>query len=132
METLFTVMGTGCVAVNRISSDHTDVVTGLWQGGRIGTFRGLQQEKTGYGGTAFTDTGIVSVGTYEGYEVLLKEILQFFKTKVVPVSERETVEIFAFMEASNVSKRNQGKIVYIEDVFRQGQREAEELLRNLK
>src|SRR5690606_21421506 len=43
VETLFTVMGTGCVNVNRMSSEGTDVVVGLWNDGRIGSFRGIRE-----------------------------------------------------------------------------------------
>lgn len=132
VETLFTIMGTGCVSVNRMSAEGTDVVVGLWNDGRIGTFRGIRTGKSGYGGTAFTDKSIEPVGTYQGYEVLLTEILNFFKTLIPPVSEEETLEIFTFMEASNVSKRNEGKIILMEDVYRKGMAEARKLLLELK
>jgi predicted dehydrogenase len=132
VETLFTIMGTGCVSVNRMSAEGTDVVVGLWNDGRIGTFRGIRTGKSGYGGTAFTDKSIEPVGTYQGYEVLLTEILNFFKTLIPPVSEEETLEIFTFMEASNVSKRNEGKLILMEDVYRKGMAEARKLLLELK
>jgi len=132
VETLFTIMGTGCVSVNRMSAEGTDVVVGLWNDGRIGTFRGIRTGKSGYGGTAFTDKSIEPVGPYQGYEVLLTEILNFFKTLVPPVSEEETLEIFTFMEASNVSKRSEGKIILMEDVYRKGMAEARKLLAELK
>ena len=132
VETLFTIMGTGCVSVNRMSAEGTDVVVGLWDDGRIGTFRGLRTGKSNYGGTAFTDKSIEPVGSYQGYEVLLTEILNFFKTRVAPVSEEETLEIFTFMEASNMSKRNEGKIILMEDVYREGMVEARKMLSDLK
>ncbi len=131
VETLFTIMGTGCVSVNRMSAEGTDVVVGLWNDGRIGTFRGLRTGKGIYGGTAFTDKGAEPVGPYLGYEVLLTEILNFFKTRVVPVSEEETLEIFTFMEASNESKRKGGKIILMEDTYRKGLAEARKLLSDL-
>jgi len=132
VETLFTVMGTGCVSVNRMSAEGTDVVVVLWSDGRIGTFRGIREGKSNYGGTAFTDKSIEPVGTYQGYEVLLSEILNFFRTGVPPVSEEETLEIFTFMEASNASKRNEGKIILMEDVYRKGMAEAKQLLQEMK
>ncbi|OJV38800.1 MAG: dehydrogenase [Bacteroidia bacterium 43-41] len=131
VETLFTIMGTGCVAVNRMSAEGTDVVAGLWSDGRIGTFRGRRTGKSIYGGTAFTDKGAEPVGPYEGYEVLLTEILKFFRTRIAPVSAEETLEIFTFMEASNESKRNDGKIILMEDTYRKGLKEAKDLLLKL-
>ena len=131
VETLFTVMGTGCESVSRMSSDSTDVVVGRWADGRIGTFRGLQQGKSIYGGTAYTSGGAVPVGPYQGYEVLLDEILHFFDTRIVPISEKETIEIFTFMEASNQSKQKDGKIISMEDTYKKGLKDAHKLIRRL-
>jgi hypothetical protein len=132
VEMLFTVMGTGCISVNRMSSDSTDVVVGKWNDGRIGTFRGLQQGKSVYGGTAYTAKGPVPVGPSEGYEMLLNEILKFFKTSIVPVSEKETLEIFTFMEASNESRRKGGKIISMDATYKKAEKEARKLIRKLK
>lgn len=132
VEMLYTVMGTGCVAVNRMTSDSTDVVVGRWDDGRLGTFRGYQQGRSVYGGTAFTGKGVIPVGEYEGYASLLEEILVFFKTGVSPVPEEETLEIFTFMEASNESMRKGGKIISLADVRKKGEKEARKLLRKLK
>ncbi len=132
VETLFTVMGPGCISVNRMSSDSSDVVVGKWIDGRIGSFRGIQQGKQGYGGTAYTDKGIVQVGTYQGYEVLLDQILHFFKTRISPIPEKETLEIFTFMEASNQSKREDGKAISMEKTYQKGEKEALQLIKKLK
>jgi hypothetical protein len=132
VEGLFTIMGAGCVAVNRMSSEDTDVVSGLWSDGRIGTFRGTRTGKSAYGGTVLTDGGAVPAGGFEGYGVLLDEVIKFFDTVEVPISQDETIEMFLFMEASNVSKRNNGEIVYLEDVYRKGLQEAQILIENLK
>ena len=42
---------------------------------------------------------------------MLKEIVKFFQTGVSPVSEEETLEIFAFMDAAQKSKEQGGKPV---------------------
>ena len=42
-EALFTIMGAGCESVTRTSTDDTDVVTGIWSGGRTGTLVGLRK-----------------------------------------------------------------------------------------
>lgn len=132
VEGLFTIMGTGCVAVNRMSAEGTDVVSGLWSDGRIGTFRGRRTGSSTYGGTVFTDSGDFPAGAFEGYVGLLDEIVKFFTTGESPVNSKETIEMFTFMEASNVSKRNNGEIIYLEDVYREGLKEAKKLLDDLK
>ncbi len=132
VETLYTVMGTGCKSVNRMSTSTADVVTGQWVDGRIGTFRGLKERPAIYGGTAFTPDGAVPVGGYVGYLVLLEQIIEFFKTGVPPVSKEETLEIFAFMEASNISRDRNGAIVTLEEAYKKGQKEAVKLLKIYK
>src|SRR5262249_28095282 len=42
VESLFTVMGTGCESVSRTSTPGIDLAVGVWQGGRVGTFRGVR------------------------------------------------------------------------------------------
>ncbi len=133
VETLFTIMGTGCKYVNRMSTDSlVDVVTGKWEDGSIGTFRGLQKGKSVYGGTAFSSKGATQVGGYDGYLHLLKEVLNFFKTREVPVSPSETLEIFTFMEASNISKAKKGKTISMEDTYKKAEKRANKLLKKYK
>jgi hypothetical protein len=114
---LFTVMGTGCQSVTRVSTPDTDTVVGIWKDGRTGTFRGTRTGKHDYGGTVFTQQGNIHVGPYGGYEPLLKEIVKYFDTGIVPVSAAETIEIFAFMEAADESKRQNGQTITIKSVL---------------
>jgi hypothetical protein len=108
VEMLFTVMGTGCVSVQRSISENEEVCTGIWSDGRIGTFRGLKAGKQDYGGTAFGKSGILPLGPYNGYDPLLVQIISFFKSGISPVDKAETLEIFAFMEAADKSKKKHG------------------------
>lgn len=117
VETLFTVMGAGCESVSRTSTKDFDFVAGTWKGGRIGTFRGIRSGGSGYGGTAFGTKGVSEIGKFDGYQPLAVEIGKFFQTKVVPVSEQETLEIYAFMEAADESKRQGGKPVTLDSVL---------------
>ncbi len=117
VETLFTVMGTGCESVARASSADFDLVTGTWQDGRIGTFRGIRKGKSGYGGTAFGSQAVRPIGPYGGYEPLVVEIVKFFRTRQPPVSAEETLEIYAFMEAADESKRRGGAPVKLKEVL---------------
>ncbi|MDR1859359.1 MAG: Gfo/Idh/MocA family oxidoreductase [Bacteroidales bacterium] len=132
VEPLFTVMGTGCQTVTRISGDGSDVVVGLWNDGRIGSFRALLKDKADYGGTVFCEKGIAAAGGYDGYGALLAEILKFFTTGQPPVAAEETLEIFTFMEASNESKRLEGKPVSMAKTYRKAAKKAKKLLEGLK
>lgn len=117
VETLFTIMGTGCETVSRTQTKDTDLVVGTWKGGRIGTFRGLRAGKSDYGATVFGSKGIVPSGGYAGYDPLVVEICKFFHTGKPPVTAEETIEIFAFMEAADESKRKGGAPVTLDSVL---------------
>ncbi len=114
VESLFTVMGTGCESVKRGTNAAGElVVTGTWSGGRTGVYR---QDK-GYGGLAKGEQGEMAVGAYDGYAPLVVEVVKFFQTGVVPVPAEETIELFAFMEAADESKRRGGAEVRLTEVF---------------
>ncbi len=117
VEILFTVMGTGCESVTRVHTPGVDVVTGTWNDGRVGTFRGIREGKASYGGHAYGDKGATELGGFGGYRPLLVEIIRFFKTGKAPVSPEETLEIYAFMEAADESKRQGGVPVKLADVM---------------
>ncbi|OFY13331.1 MAG: dehydrogenase [Bacteroidetes bacterium GWE2_41_25] len=124
VEALIAVMGTGCKTVTRVSTADTDVVAGIWNDGRIGTFRGTRSGQHGYGGTAFGEKGSMSLGTYAGYDPLLLKILEFFKTGIEPVNREETIEIFAFMQAADVSKKKGGIPVEVGSVRADAEKKA--------
>lgn len=114
VESLFTVMGTGCVSVKRDQTEDGKIrVTGTWEGGRTGTFT----EGKGYGGKAWGEKGEAPVGSYDGYDPLLFSAAHFFRTGVAPVSPEETLEIYAFMEAADESKRRGGAEVTLKEVM---------------
>jgi hypothetical protein len=128
VETLFTVMGTGCESVTRVSTPGIDLAAGVWKGGRLGTYRGIRTPEGGgkadYGGTAFGTGGVQPIGSYEGYRPLVVEIVRFFRTGKSPVAEEETLEIYAFMEAADESKRQGGRPVTLESVLTKARAEA--------
>lgn len=114
-EALFTVMGTGCETVTRgVAEDGGIQVTGEWNAGRKGVFR---QDKA-FRGFARGEKGEAKIGSFDGYEPLVAEIMQFFKTGIAPFSQEETIEIFAFMEAADESKRRGGKPVTLKSVLK--------------
>lgn len=132
IESLFTIMGKGCVSVQRTCTKGADFVVGKWIDDRIGTFRVARDSKYIYGGRAITDKSILPAGGYEGYDVLLVEIVKFFKSNIAPVSKEETLEIFAFIEAADMSKKLGGKAVSMEDAMKKGQKEAKKIIKKLK
>ena len=117
VESLFTIMGTGCKSVVRIHTPDFDVVTGTWADGRIGTFRGIRKGKADYGTLVFGSKSIYNGSGYSGYQPLVEKICQFFQDHKPPVSAKETIEMFAFMEAADESKRRGGAPVAIAEVM---------------
>lgn len=129
VETLYTVMGPGCKSVSRVHSDYGDIVSGVWEDGRLGTFRAVSKGPNIYGGTAITETGTVAAGGYMGYKVLLDKILDYFLTGQAPIDPKETIEIFAFMKASNMSLERGGAAVSIEEAMELGRKDAAQILK---
>ncbi len=123
VESLFTVMGPDCESVYRTTTPSFEQATGVWSGGRVGTFRGIRAGKGGYGGIAFGTTGTAAVGGFDGYRPLLVEIISFFRTGKPPVSAAETLAIYAFMEAADESKRT-GQRVRLADVLSRAEQDA--------
>lgn len=110
VETLYTLMGSGCEAVWSVSNDDADVVTGLWKDGRIGTLRGIRKGQPGYGYTAYCENAIVRTSINAGYiyRELLKRIVEMFRTGKPPIDITESLEIVAFIEAVMRSATNDG------------------------
>ena len=124
IEPLFVLMGSGCQTVTRIQTKDTDLVSGVWTGGRVGTYRGIRNNKAEFGALAFGSKAIVQTTREGGYDELCQEIGRFFKTRVSPVRPEETIEIFAFMEAADESKRQGGAPVSLATVLEKAKIEA--------
>lgn len=110
VETLYALMGSGCEAVWCAKTEGTELVTGLWKDGRIGSVRGIRQGSGGYGFTAFCEKGIKqsSIDARYIYRELLKRIVKTFETGKPPIDPSETIEIVAFIEAATRSENNAG------------------------
>ncbi len=123
VETLFTLMGTGCEKVTRTQTKDFEQVTGTWKDGRIGTFRGIRRGPSGYGVTVFGAKGVQQTIASGGYQPLVGEICKFFRSGKAPVSAEETIEMFAFMEAADESKRRGGVPVTLASVLERARAE---------
>jgi predicted dehydrogenase len=123
VEMLYALMGTGCESVSRVQTKDTDVVTGTWKDGRVATFRGNRSGPSDYGVVLFGSKGIESQKVSANYEPLLVEIVKFFRGGPPPVSAEETLELFAFMEAADESRRQGGAAVKLADVVAKAREE---------
>ena len=138
IETLYTIMGPGCVSVRCSSTPYAEAITGTWSDGRVGTFRGIKKGALKYSATVFGDKGVSVAGIYGhgvpvkgvvptndkymGYEGIAVEMAKFFKGGPVPVSAAETLEIFAFMEAAHESKRQKGAAIQVAEILAKAQK----------
>ena len=117
-ESLFTVMGTGCESVTRSTTpDGRIEVRGTWKNSRTGTFR----EDKSYSGTAHGEKGDAPIGAFDGYTPLVAEIVRFFQSGKPPVAADETLELLAFMEAADESKRRNGQPVSLAEIMKAAQ-----------
>jgi len=118
VEALFTVLGPGCETVSRTSTENTDIVTGVWSDGRVGNLHGIRNGKTPHGVIVFGTKDVLIQGEEGGYAPLVKEIMTFFQTGKSPVEPLETLNIYAFMEAADASKREGGKPVSMNAILK--------------
>jgi len=122
---LFAVMGTGCEKVTRFRTESVDMVVGTWADGRIGTFRDLRGGKSTASVRIYGTNGMIETKS-SGYKPLVDEIVRFFKTGDIPVSAEETVEIYAFMSAADVSKAQNGAAILLDELIEKARRPNEE------
>jgi len=117
VEAMFTVMGSGCRTVRRTYTEGTDLVTGVWDDGKLGVMMGIREGRRGYGVKVFGTKGIEEFSTGGAYPELLTEVIKFFRTGKPPIEPGTTIEIFAFMEAADESKRQNGKPISIKEMI---------------
>src|SRR6185369_1107743 len=101
----------------RTHTKNTDVITGVWSDGRVGTMQGNRGSRAGYGVTAIGSKGVVKGGEKHSYKPLVEDYVKFFQTGIAPVPLETTIEILAFMEAADESKRRGGAPVKIAEVM---------------
>jgi predicted dehydrogenase len=128
VESLYTLMGAGCERVARVHTDGEDSVTGLWKDGRIGEIRGLRSTPRTTGAIVFGSKRVALSNNLfheqnhqgtpaSGYRGVVEQIVKFFETGVAPVAPEETQEIFAFMEAAELSKQRHGAPVTLTEAM---------------
>jgi predicted dehydrogenase len=114
VEALYAVMGPGCVSVVRKAENGADITTGRWKDGRTGVYYGpAQGEKNVPAIRIWGSEGTTDSKGSGGYDGLVKAIAEFFHTGRPPVNPAETLEIFEFMTAAQLSKERNGASVLL-------------------
>ena len=115
-EVLFSKMGRGCREVIVSHTEVADVITGIWEDGRVGVLYGYRiKDRWDFGCTVFTKGGVfqgVARSEPPYYALMMPKVLEFFRTGKSPLDINETIEITAFLEAANKSRQT-GKPVSI-------------------
>ena len=118
VEKAYAIMGTGCETVVRTYTPDADVVTGVWSDGRVATVRGNRNTRYAFGITVFGSEAVLQPKAGEGYEGLVRHIIEFYQTGTPPVSHGETIESLAFMEAADLSKVRGGVPVSVPNLIK--------------
>jgi predicted dehydrogenase len=111
-EALFAILGPDCECVHRTSTADTDVVTGRWKNGATGILTGLRAGPMPHGVCVYGENGTVvqapsgntAFGAADDYTALVTAVVGFFRSGIAPVPPRETLALFAFLEAAEKSK----------------------------
>ncbi len=116
VDLLYSIMGRGCEVVSATQTRFTESVRGVWRDGKVGTYRSIRENtgKVGLGATVFGEREIVHVNRPYDYPSLCLELAKFFVTGKPPVSPEEALEVVAFLEAAEESKRQGGQAVTVE------------------
>lgn len=109
IEALYAVMGPGCESVVRTADATADITTGKWKDGRVGIYYGpLAGEKPPLLRVTTSEGQTIDATGKSSYEGLNLAIARFFQTGEVPVTPEESLEIFEFMTAAQISKDKGG------------------------
>ena len=91
-EALFTLLGRGCETVVRTTTPDTDVITGTWSGGRVGTLHAIKNGATPNKTMVFGTKAVAEQKGSGDYAPLVREIMLFLHANGVGTSR--AVRIF--------------------------------------
>jgi hypothetical protein len=75
---------------------------------------------------AFGEKGTAYQEDENDYAPLAREVIKFFRTGISPINQEETIEIFAFMESADESKRQGGKPIRLDEVIANAEKQITE------
>jgi len=115
VEPLYALMGQGCQSVTCTFGEGAEVVTGLWEGGRVGSLRGTRAGAHAYGFTVWGQKGVRStpINAAYIYRELLRQMVGMFQTNEAPLAIEETVEIVNFIVSALKSAQSGGAPVVL-------------------
>jgi Oxidoreductase family, NAD-binding Rossmann fold len=117
VEALYATMGTGCTSLSRKVEGDIDVTTCVWKDGRVGAFRGLPKADPSQPLIRMVgESGTVMTSGAAGNEAIVRAIAEFFHTGRSPVDVAETIEVFEFMTAAQLSKERGGAEVKLAEL----------------
>jgi predicted dehydrogenase len=117
VEALYAVMGTGCTTLSRKIEGDADITTCRWKDGRVGVYHGtLKPGAKQPLIRVWGDKGTTDASGSGGYEGLLRAAAEFFHTGRAPFDVAETIEIFEFMTAAELSKERNGADVTLAEL----------------
>ena len=119
VEALYGVLGPGCESVSRKRDGDADVTTGKWRDGRVGVYYGTTPAYRGEKPPivrVWGESGTADSKGAGGYEGLVLKIAEFFHTGKPPVDPAETIELFEFMQAAQLSKERGGAEVRLSEL----------------
>ncbi len=116
VEILYTLLGGGCERLACAYTDAAEVVTGLWQDGRLGVMRGTRAGSHAYGFCAWGEKAVRQSGisTKYIYRELCERIVDMFASGEPPIDPLVTLEIVAFINAAIESRRRGGEWVELD------------------
>jgi predicted dehydrogenase len=119
VEALYAVMGTGCVSVSRKMEGSADVTTGKWKDGLVGIYRSAVKGESAPMLRLWGTDGTAETTGRSSYDGLVRAMAEFFHTGRAPVDVAETIEIFEFMTAAQLSHERGGAKVSLAELRNQ-------------
>jgi predicted dehydrogenase len=108
VEIMSYVMGLGCKQVRVATSEKFDLITGIWEDGRMASIRGNRNENWTYGVTLQREKGAqyvnMSVNKRSYYSNMLTAIMGTLPNGKSEIAPAETLQIVRFLEAANQSR----------------------------
>lgn len=116
VEMIVAALGTGCKEVRCVRTEDHDLLTALWQDGRVASFHGLRNVHSKFGGLLHRKDRVEWVDATSGrplYAGLVAAILEHLPHGRSPIPAAEMIEIVAIMEAANRSREEGGSPVAV-------------------